>query len=96
MLAPDSAQFHILYEVTATRPGALSYFNPIRKGSEASGESVHERGSGKPLDFVVVSGAEARRTGMPDADLDMSYLRIRLPRPVPAAPGARRSAACGC
>jgi hypothetical protein len=89
LLAPDSAQFHILYEVTATSPGATAYFNPIRKGSEASGESIRERGSGKPLDFEVVSGAAARQSGLPDAELGMSYLRIRLPRPVPAEGGVR-------
>ena len=89
LLSPDSAQFHILYEVTATSPGATAYFNPIRKGSEASGETVHDRASGRSLDFAVVSGEEARRSGLPDAELDMSYLRIRLPRPVPAGGGVR-------
>jgi hypothetical protein len=89
LLAPDTAQFHILYEVTATTPGATYYFNPIRKGSEASGETIRERGSGKPLDFAVVSGAAARLSGLPDAELDSSFLRIRLPRPVPAEGGVR-------
>jgi hypothetical protein len=89
LLAPDSAQFRILYEVTATRPGATAYFNPIRKGSEASRETVRDRASGKSLELAVVSGEEARRGGMPDAQLDMSYLRIRLPRPVPAGGGVR-------
>lgn len=89
LLGPDSAQFHILYEVTATSPGATAYFNPIRKGSEASGETVHDRASGRLLDFAVVSGEEARRSGLPDAELGMGYLRIRLPRPVPAGGGVR-------
>lgn len=89
LLAPDSAQFHILFEVTATSPGATAYFNPIRKGSEASGEAVYDRATGKPLAFAAVSGAEARRSGLPDADLGMSYLRIQLPRPVPAEGGVR-------
>jgi hypothetical protein len=89
LLAPDSAQFRILYEVTATSPGATAYFNPIRKGSEASRETVHDRASGKSLELAVVSGEEARRGGQPDAQLDMSYLRIRLPRPVPAGGGVR-------
>jgi hypothetical protein len=61
LLAPDSAQFRILYEVTATRPGATAYFNPIRKGSEASGESVRDRASGRSLELAVVSGG--RRGG---------------------------------
>jgi hypothetical protein len=89
LLAPDSAQFRILYEVTATSPGATAYFNPIRKGSEASRETVHDRASGRSLELAVVSGEEARRGGLPDAHLDMSYLRIRLPRPVPAGGGVR-------
>src|SRR6202043_842467 len=89
LLAPDSAQFRILYEVTATSPGATAYFNPIRKGSEASRETVHDRASGRSLELAGVSGEEARRGGLPDAHLDMSYLRIRLPRPVPAGGGVR-------
>jgi hypothetical protein len=89
LLAPDSAQFRILYEVTATSAGATAYFNPIRKGSEASRETVRDRASGKSLELAVVSGEEARRGGLPDAQLDMSYLRIRLPRPVPAGGGVR-------
>jgi hypothetical protein len=89
LLAPDSAQFRILYEVTATSPGATAYFNPIRKGSEASRETVRDRAGGKSLELAVVSGEEARRGGLPDAQLDMSYLRIRLPRPVPAGGGVR-------
>ena len=89
LLAPDSAQFRILYEVTATRAGATAYFNPIRKGSEASHETVRDRASGKLLELAVVSGEEARRGGLPDAQLDMSYLRIQLPRQVPASGGVR-------
>ena len=30
LLAPGSAKFRIVYEVTATTPGARYYFNPIR------------------------------------------------------------------
>ena len=63
LLAPETAQFRIVYEVTATTPGAAVYFNPIRKGSEASDEAVYDRASGKPLRFEVVDGASARATG---------------------------------
>ncbi len=83
LLAPETAQFRIVYEVTATRPGALYYFNPIRKGSEASDEAVHDRASGKPLRFEIVDGAAARAGGEKDADLDTRYIRVELPRPVP-------------
>ena len=83
LLAPDSARFRIRYEVSATTPGASVYFNPIRKGSQASDEAVLDRLTGQALRFEVVSGAEARRGGHPEADLDTSYIRIGLPRPVP-------------
>jgi hypothetical protein len=89
LLDPDSAQFHILYEVTAIDPGATVFFNPIRKGSEASGESVRDRSTSQVLTFEEVSGEEARRSGLPDADLDTSYIRIHLPRPVPPDGGVR-------
>jgi hypothetical protein len=89
LLAPESSRFHILYEVTATTPGAGFFFNPIRKGSAASGEAVYDRASGRRLEHTVVSGAEAARDGLGDADPATSYIRIRLPRPVPATGGVR-------
>src|SRR5262245_23324326 len=90
LLAPDTAQFHILYEVTAVQPGATVFFNPIRKGSEASGEKVFDRMTGEELKMEVVSGTEARRTGLPRADTEMDYIPIKLRRPVPAAGGRGR------
>ena len=89
LLDPDSSQFHILFEVTAVTPGATAYFNPIRKGSEASGESVRDRATLQPLPFTVVNGEEARTSGLPEADLNMSYIRVQLPRPVPPEGGIR-------
>jgi hypothetical protein len=89
LLDPDSSQFHILFEVTAVTPGATAYFNPIRKGSEASGESVRDRATSQPLQFEVVSGEEARASGLPEADLATSYIRVHLPRPVPPEGGIR-------
>jgi hypothetical protein len=89
LLDPDSSQFHILFEVTAITPGATAYFNPIRKGSEASGESVRDRATSQPLPFEVVSGEEARTSGLPEADLATNYIRVHLPRPVPAEGGIR-------
>ena len=83
LLDPESSQFRILFEVTAIEPGAAFYFNPIRKGSEASDESVLDLATSQQLPFEVVSGAEARDSGLPDADPEWSYIRIRLPRPVP-------------
>ena len=90
LLSPESAQFHILYEVTAIAPGANVFFNPIRKGSVASGEHVTDRMTGEALRFEQVSGEEARRTGLPDAELDTDYIRIHLPRAVPPQGGQVR------
>jgi hypothetical protein len=85
LLAPETASFKIYYEVTATTAGARSYYNPIRKGSVASDESVYDAMLGTPLHFEVVSGAEARKDPlMPDADLDTNYIKVTLARPVPA------------
>jgi len=83
LVAPETAQFRIVYEVTATTPGSVYYFNPIRKGSEASDEAVYDRASGKPLRFEVVDGAAARAAGEKNADLDTRYIKVELPRPVP-------------
>ncbi|MGC1620952.1 MAG: hypothetical protein WA765_20855 [Candidatus Acidiferrum sp.] len=84
LLAPDTASFRIHYEVTATTPGAEFFYNPIRKGSTASDESVLDSMTGDPLPFQVVSGSEARKDPlMPDADSDTNYIKISLARPVP-------------
>jgi len=90
LLAPETAQFHILYEVTAIAPGATVFFNPIRKGSAASGERVTDRMTGEDLRFEVMSGQEARASGLPRADLETDYIRIHLPRAVPADGGQVR------
>jgi hypothetical protein len=89
LLDPGSARFHILFEVTAITPGATVYFNPIRKGSMASGESVRDPATSRPLPFEVVSGEEARAGGLPEADAGTDYIRVHLPRPVPAEGGVR-------
>lgn len=90
LLSPETASFHILYEVTAIAPGADVFFNPIRKGSVASGEKVTDRMTGEALHFEQVTGEEARRTGLRDADLDTDYIRIHLPRPVAREDGQVR------
>src|SRR5262249_13990944 len=68
LLAPGSAKFKILYEVTATSAGATHFFNPIRKGSVASDERVLDRMTGNPLPFDVVNGDIARAGGVRNAD----------------------------
>jgi hypothetical protein len=84
LLQPETASFNIYYEVTATTAGAKFYYNPIRKGSVASDENVYDAMSGKPLNFSVVHGSEARKDSlMSDADLDTDYIKVTLARPVP-------------
>ncbi len=90
LLAPGSAQFRIIYEITATTPGATAYFNPIRKGSTASDESVIDRASGRPLKFNEVGGLEARAGGVRGADSTQRYIRVSLARPVAANGGEQR------
>lgn len=83
LLGPDTAQFRILYEVTATTAGAPFFFNAIRKGSVASDESVVDMMTGQQLKWEVVSGAQARKEGHPTADLETEWLKVFLARPVP-------------
>jgi hypothetical protein len=90
LLEPSSAKFRIIYDVTAVTPGATAYYNPIRKGSEASDESVVDLMTGEPLKFEVVSGAQAREGGFTRADLDTSYIKVTLARPVAANGGEGR------
>jgi hypothetical protein len=90
LLAPGSAKFKITYEVTATTPGATYYFNPIRKGSVATDESVFDRATGKPLAFDVVGSAVARAGGVRNPDTTQTYIRVKLARPVAANGGEGR------
>ena len=83
LLGPDTAQFRILYEVTATTAGAPFFFNAIRKGSIATDESVVDLMTGQQLKWEVVSGAQARKEGHPTADLETEWLKVYLARPVP-------------
>jgi hypothetical protein len=84
LLAPESASFKIYYEVSATTAGAKFFYNPIRKGSAASDESVYDAMLGTALHFEIVSGADARKDPlMPDADPATEYIKVTLARPVP-------------
>ncbi len=90
LLEPGSAKFRIIYEVTATTAGATYFFNPIRKGSVASNESVSDRATGKPLQFDVVGAAAARDGGVRSQDTTQTYIRVKLTHPVPADGGEAR------
>jgi hypothetical protein len=89
LLAPGTGKFRILYEVTATTPGATQFFNAIRTGSVASDERVWDRMTGQPLKFDEVGQEIARaggvgggRAGAP-IDTTQKYIRVQLARPVP-------------
>jgi len=85
LLAPETHQFAITYDVSATRAGAQFFFNPIRAGSTADKERVIERSTGKDLVFETVSGKEAKASGLvsPETKDDAQFIRVRLPAPVP-------------
>ncbi|MBI1810094.1 MAG: hypothetical protein HYR75_09375 [Gemmatimonadetes bacterium] len=90
LLAPGSAKFRIIYEVTAATAGATAYYNPIRKGSVATDEHVYDRATGKPLAFDVVGQAVAKAGGVRGGDSTQTYIRVTLARPVPANGGGGR------
>jgi len=90
LLAPETSSFAIHYEVTATTAGAKYFFNPIRKGSVASEESVIDVATGRPLEFQVVSGDEAVKNPlMQGEDKSVDYIKVTLARPVPQEGQAR-------
>ena len=89
LLAPDSAQFRIYYEVTATTPGAPFFYNTIRPGSVATDERVIDLATGQPLKWEVVSGKAAQSAGHPAADADTEYIKVYLAKPVPDGGEAR-------
>src|SRR3954447_20116843 len=85
LLPPETHQFAITYDVTQDREGAELFFNPIRVGSIATKERVIARANGKDLQFEVVSGKEAKTSGLVSdktAD-DAQFIRVHLPGPVP-------------
>src|SRR6266699_5548314 len=85
LLAPESHQFKIYYEVTETRVGARFHFNQIREGSEASDESVVDLATDRPLKFEVVTGAQAK-TDSPAENFSPTahYIKVHLAHPIPA------------
>ena len=84
LLAPETHQFKIYYEVTETRAGSRYHFNQIREGSEASDESVIDLATGQALKFEVVSGAQAK-VDSPNENFPPAahYIRVSLAHPVP-------------
>ena len=87
--APGSAAFRIIYDVTATTPGARHYYNSIRAGAESVVHGVTDPHTGAPLPWRVVSGEEARRRAHPTASLNGRYIEVDLARAVSLGGGAR-------
>jgi hypothetical protein len=84
LLAPETHQFKIYYEVTETTAGARFYFNPIREGSEASDESVLDAATGRPLKFEEVTGAKAKAdSAAGNFNPASRYIKVYFDRPVP-------------
>jgi hypothetical protein len=80
---PGSGSFRILYDVSATTPGARYYYNTIRPGAEEEVHGVTDLHTGAALGWEVVDGAHARDNGHPTASEDGRYIKITLARPVP-------------
>src|SRR6267154_4002242 len=82
LLEPTSASFRILYEVSATRPGATYYHNTLRKGSGHRVDRVIDLTTGSSLAWTIVNAAEAMKNGIDSADQKTEYLQIKLIRPI--------------
>ncbi|HSP07441.1 MAG TPA: hypothetical protein VLR94_09705 [Acidobacteriota bacterium] len=85
LLQPESHQFAIRYDTTATITGSTVYYNIIRPGSEASDEKVLDRATGKELPFEPADGKQARKDGQADATTadDTKFIKVRLAHAVP-------------
>jgi hypothetical protein len=83
LLEPSRQSFRIIYDVTATTPGATLFFNPIRVGSEPTVHSVIDLASGKALEWRIVSSADAAAEGLANAGHEGEFIRVALARPVP-------------
>ncbi len=85
LLPVATNSFRIYYDVSAATEGATRYYNPIRKGSDPDVHGVYDRMTGKPLEWSLVDGRDAKASGLvPDAEPDSQYIRVDLARPVPS------------
>ena len=90
LMAPGTGKFRIIYEVTATTPGAMLYYNAVRLGSIPTGVNVIDRATGEPLDFEIVGSDIARSSGIRSADTAQKYIQVLFVNPVPPDGGERR------
>ena len=89
LLAPASQSFRIIYDVSATTPGASKYFNTLRAGSDHLVDAVWDLMTGKELQWKIVDGVLARKMGHAKASEQGEYLMVDLARPVPDSGQAR-------
>jgi hypothetical protein len=82
---PSTHSFDIVYDVSSDREGAAYFFNPIRKGSVSTKESVIDLFTGKSLEFEEVDANAARSSGLVRGkiDDDQKYIRVKFLHPVP-------------
>ncbi len=89
LLDPASQSFRIIYDVSATTPGARYYFNGIRRGSDPTVHAVYDLVTGRGLQWEIVDGTTAGQFGMLNANPDGQYIQVWLERPVPEGGEAR-------
>lgn len=82
LLEPATQSFRILYEVTATKPGTIFYYNALRKGSKHKVDSVKDLRTGQNLEWSIVNGADAKKTGYDEADETGEYLKVQFTRAI--------------
>lgn len=87
--SPASNQFRMVYEVSATTPGAKYYYNALRFGNNAEVNGAFDLMTGDSLQWEVVDGKHARRNGHPKASLSGKFIKVTLARPVPENGEAR-------
>lgn len=87
--SPASNQFKMIYEVSATTPGAKYYYNALRFGNEAEVNGAFDLMTGDSLQWEVVDGKHARRNGHPKASLSGKFIKVTLARAVPEKGEAR-------
>ncbi|MGE0441563.1 MAG: hypothetical protein AB7S39_13845, partial [Gemmatimonadales bacterium] len=87
--APGSGAFRIVYDVTATRTGALRFYNAVRAGAEEEVHGVIDLATGHPLAWRLVDGAVAREGGVRGAGDGSRYIEVTLAQPVPVGGGVR-------
>ena len=83
LLDPATHSFQILYEVSATRPGAVYYHNTLRKGSEHRVDRVIDLTTGHPLTWTIVNAGEAKKNGLDSVNQQTEYLQIKLVHAIP-------------